>query len=77
MSTNDRRTELEERARDIAKLVDGELPEKTGFALLIFDFDPGHELTWISNARREDMVKTLRELLERFEGGGADHRSLS
>lgn len=37
---------------------------QTGFALMIFSFD-GPEFTWVSNARREDMVKTMQEFIAR------------
>jgi hypothetical protein len=38
--------------------------EKWGFALMIFSFD-GPEFTWISNAQRSDMVKTMQEFISR------------
>jgi len=38
--------------------------EKWGFALMIFSFD-GPEFTWISNAQRADMVKTMQEFISR------------
>lgn len=38
--------------------------EKWGFALMIFSFD-GPEFTWISNAQRADMVKTMQEFITR------------
>jgi hypothetical protein len=42
------------------------IDERYGFALLIFGFDTP-ELTYVSNAEREDMRKMLRELLDRWE----------
>lgn len=38
--------------------------EKWGFALMIFSFE-GPEFTWISNAQRADMVKTMQEFISR------------
>ena len=38
--------------------------EKWGFALMIFSFN-GPEFTWISNAQRADMVKTMQEFISR------------
>jgi hypothetical protein len=35
-----------------------------GFALMIFSFD-GSEFSWISNADRADMVKTMQEFIKR------------
>ena len=39
--------------------------EKCGFALMLFSFD-GPEFTWISNAQRADMVKTMQEFIRRI-----------
>lgn len=38
--------------------------EKWGFALMIFSFN-GPEFTWISNAQRADMIKTMQEFINR------------
>lgn len=68
---------LESRAREIARSLDGALnqsrkltgaPKQYGFALLLFSFE-GEELTWISNAERDDMIRLLEELLERWRRG--------
>ena len=39
-----------------------------GFGLLLFSFD-GSELTWISNARREDMIRLFEEMLANWKVG--------
>jgi hypothetical protein len=39
-----------------------------GFALFLFEFDPGDAMFWISNAQRPDMQRAMREFLRR-EGG--------
>ncbi|HKS27785.1 MAG TPA: hypothetical protein VJS44_08195 [Pyrinomonadaceae bacterium] len=66
---------LEARAREIAKRLDAALnqqvtgaPKQYGFALLLFSFN-GSELTWISNAEREDMIRLMEEMLERWKKG--------
>lgn len=48
----------------------GQLLKPYGFALLVFPFgdDPKDRMNYISNARREDMIVALKELLARFEG---------
>lgn len=38
--------------------------DKWGFGLFLFSFE-GPEFTWISNARRADMVKALQEFIQR------------
>ena len=57
---------MENTARTIGKLIGDQMPPGWGFALMIFQF-VGKESTWISNARREDMVKALRELADKLE----------
>lgn len=44
-------------------------PKQTGFVLLMFGFgDIGERMNYISNGQREDVVKSLGELLARFKG---------
>lgn len=35
-----------------------------GFCLMLFDFGAGGDMTYISNARRDDMIKAIEEFLE-------------
>lgn len=67
---------LEQKARSLAGMIDGAinhgLPPKTvGFALLLFEMNAGATeegwLTWISNAQRADMLKSIEELRARFK----------
>ena len=69
------RAEMEALSRQIAEALTEALPSELGFALLLFDFGEGGNLAWISNARREDMVRALREQLARFEAGMAGERT--
>lgn len=50
-----------ERATRTYQLISGG-EHKWGFALMLFSFD-GPEFTWISNANRADMVKTMQEFI--------------
>ena len=54
-------------SREIAKMLGGIVPDGWGFALLMFEFGPGKQSTWISNAARGDTVLMLRELANRLE----------
>jgi hypothetical protein len=45
------------------------MPPGAGCAVLAFDWGDGGFMAYASNAKREDMIRALRELLERFEGG--------
>lgn len=48
------------------------VPEGWGFAVQLFDFksdgEPG-SLFYISNAKREDMIATLKEFIQKNENG--------
>lgn len=67
-------SQIEERCRDIGRLLASALPPGVGFTLILFDFGEGEKrhLTYLSNAQRPDMIKTLREMLEKLE---ADERT--
>lgn len=73
MPKKDRRQEEGEAiARELGRQLKAELEDTTtgppmGFALWIFDFGDKGFLSYISNARREDMIKLLREHLKRLE----------
>jgi hypothetical protein len=61
--------QMEASGREIAKLLQNAMEryqaaggERWGFALMLFSFDGG-EFTWISNANRKDMVKTMMEFI--------------
>jgi hypothetical protein len=41
----------------------------TGFCLLVFGFNAPGISNYVSNAKREDMIKALRETVERLEAG--------
>lgn len=45
-----------------------DMPRKTGFILLAFDFGDTGRCNYISNANRADVVVLLKEQLARFEG---------
>lgn len=68
----DERRALEEANRLIADMVSDLLPEGVGFALMLFHFGEGGFMSYVSNARREDMIRALEEQLERFRSGTAD-----
>lgn len=59
--------------RELAQALDeifngAERPKKVGFALLVFEFGSPAEINYISNARRQDMISALKELVARWEG---------
>ena len=58
--------DMEIRVKPILDHIKASVPDGTGFAVLLFRFD-GHEATYGSNARRDDMIKSLRECADRLE----------
>lgn len=48
----------------MAKRLDVDIPKGWGFTLLLYEFDPGSALFYISNAKRADMIKTMRECVK-------------
>ncbi len=65
---------MEATAKDIGHLL-GDAIQATnpgaGFAVMIFSFE-GPEFTYISNARRDDMLKMLEEFVGRMRRGESD-----
>ncbi|HLI94243.1 MAG TPA: hypothetical protein VKU83_11555 [Puia sp.] len=55
--------------RKLGKKIRNEIPVNIGFCLLIFEFHKPGIANYISNAQREDMIKSLRETADRLEKG--------
>lgn len=54
--------------KHLAMMLDKELPEETGFALFVFPFnEPEGRSNYIANANREDVIKTLKSMIKRWE----------
>jgi hypothetical protein len=68
---------IERAARELGQAIGESLPEGVGFALTLFDFGAGGMLAYVSNAQREDMIRALREQIERLESGVANTRGAS
>jgi len=58
---------MKELMQQTARAVEEQLPEGTGFFVLAFNFwaAPGAPAQYVSNARREDVIKAMHEFLER------------
>lgn len=67
MSTKDDETErrllLEENTAALGREIGSRLPDGIGFAFFMFDFGPGGNLAYVSNANREDIAEVLHEWL--------------
>ncbi len=53
--------------QEMGKKVQAMLPKELGFCILVFPFKAPGTANYISNARREDMIKSLRETADMFE----------
>lgn len=58
---------MEEKAREIGRIIGGMLPKDIGFTFQLFTFGEGGWATYISNCDRQDMIRALKELIARLE----------
>jgi hypothetical protein len=73
MSYNVRSTEVESALRTLAKRISPDVPKGFGFTLMLFSYGqtglakegPAGSMFYISSARRDDMVKAMREFISR------------
>jgi hypothetical protein len=61
--------QLEAKCREIGNLLGDAVPPGVGFMLALFDFGEGGNLTYLSNAAREDMIKMLAEFRNKLIEG--------
>lgn len=60
-----RNQQLEEDARALVKILHQGMLPGCGFVLFLFEFGEDGWLTYIADAEREDVVKVLREWLDK------------
>lgn len=55
--------------KELGRSIKDKVPNGWGFTLLLFDYDKGQEgsILYLSSAKREDMVKAMREFLSKHE----------
>lgn len=58
---------VKRRMQSIARKVAEELPDNFGFVVLAFKFNEKGEMIYVSNANREDVVKSMKEFIEKTE----------
>lgn len=58
---------LEAAGQRLARMIAGVLPPGVGFTIVLFTLDHEGWLTYVSNAERADMIRTLDELLTRWK----------
>lgn len=58
---------VKSKMQNIARKVKEELPEGFGFVVLAFKFNEKGEMIYVSNANRKDVVKSMKEFIEKTE----------
>ena len=59
--------EAERTMQSLARVVGNMTPQGWGFAVLCFSFGENGFMNWVSNAERQDMIKALKEMVEKLE----------
>lgn len=67
MTTQREQKEVEAIARKIGKAIGAAIPDGLGFTFLLFDLGHGGTMAYLCNARRDDIIKALREPIENLE----------
>lgn len=66
---------VHDQMQEIANSVKAQLPEGFGFVVFVFPFGTSEEdeprMNYVSNARREDVIATLREWIAKTSRGYA------
>ncbi len=60
-----RNKEIEDLLRDIGQRLKEVMPKDYGFSLLIFNYGEGGDLFYISSAKRDDMIKAMKEFINK------------
>jgi len=71
----DRNEQAKNKMQEIAKSISNQLPEGMGFALLTFEFGnkPNRRLNYVSNGNREDIVRAMKEWIDKTEEHFGEH----
>lgn len=56
----------EKMLREIGNSLRSSCPHGYGFSLLVFSFREGGNMFYVSNARREDMIRSMQEFIAKF-----------
>ena len=60
---------VKNKMKEIARMVDNELPENFGFVVLAFPFGENEQnrLQYVANAQREDVINAMKEFIQKTE----------
>ena len=59
--------QAEEALRKIGEFLTELTPEGMGFAILLFDYGEGGNMFYAAKAKREDMIKAMKEFISKNE----------
>lgn len=62
-----RNEEVEQKLKDIGRMLKEAMPAGFGFTFLMFSYGAEGAMFYISSAQREDMIKALREFIQKHE----------
>jgi hypothetical protein len=68
MSFGVRNTEIESLLKYLGTTLKALMPEGWGFSLQIFSFGSDGSMFYISSAKRDDMIKSLEEMIVKLKG---------
>lgn len=61
--------------QEIAKFIENRVGKKYGFSVLIYEHGTGDgRLNYVSNSKREDVIKAMKEFIEQTEGNWGTHK---
>jgi hypothetical protein len=61
--------------QDLAKHIENSIGNKYGFCLLVYEHNTGEgRMNYVSNSNREDVVKAMKEFIEKSEGAWGAHK---
>ena len=59
--------QVKEHMQNLAHLIEDNIPEKWGFIFMTYPHEREGELIYVSNSQRQDVVKALKEFIEKTE----------
>lgn len=62
-----RNEEIEQKLKEIGRILKGVMPEGWGFTLLISSYGEGGSMFYLSSVERQDAVNMLREFIQKSE----------
>lgn len=54
---------IEQLLKELGTTLATRMPEGWGFTLMLYSYGPGGDLFYISSARRDDMIRVMREFM--------------